>query len=444
MVTAGAAQFRDAFIGWQLLRHDRQIVLLNLERARAEEVYVYNNTLDQPLRVVPLPHRKAELQLNMKAEDETGRRLVLLPSAEIDVFYAELFPDVIRALRSDPTLPPPLRTAISDSHWRTSLFEKDWSRNLGNAEKGAIVEYFQQALSTHSDPPNAAEAATQVFADYVIGRLFGFYTPWVLLPDPIEPRERNEIEPHLMIKYIAESGTPYETMDHLWAALGWPLRLGAAFPLLPGASSHGRLKLPDGLVFQRDIAQPQHATRGSTGREQVQLYASPSEIEEVYARRELPAMIVQTRVSQSPAAKLLACAFIALIALLPLVFIEMRLLTDATGRLLPWKEISATFQWGNVLPTFGRVQASDVVNASAVALPIALGLLSAAWTTSNLRPFATAHVVLAAMMLIGWLLAPVAPLVGVIVVAFGLVAALWHAFMATRSQPQPSVTWRES
>lgn len=385
----------DAVLGLRVDRYDLQIVMLNFETYRAEEVYSLSNHSANEIRLVALPPRTAELQLNMKARDGSGSNLVILTRAQEEALYRECLTDAVRGLRRLSSLPAPLKRLVHVTTWPDDLFSGAWIGGLSSAEAIEVTEYFQTLIDGFGDEISREQVAILVLNVFVAAKMNSSYSPLVQLSTTLRANEAG-VSDKCLIKYVVHGRSPQSTAFRVMQGLfGWshyliPLRVNEE------GSAHIRVTPPEGTVFDRPLSIPKEVTADSLDRSHLQVYVSERATDELIARiREHPesaeeSTVVKIRISQSASVRSVTAVLFLATALLPPLLSGLYLVEQG----LPLGLSDAVV----------GVSSDHIVDASTLSIPLAVALFASAWNQSAVRAFAVTQIGVAVMLVGLWVL----------------------------------------
>lgn len=418
MTTPRAEELREAYLAVVPERFDVQFCLHDLGTYTGEEVNVYSIRGKSDVRFVPLPTRRAGYQLNWRAVDENGSNLVLLSKLELSEIYAELFEDAVTYLRGRRDLPSSIKQLIAKPDWKQPLFNDSWVKSLTRNDVEELSAFFKATFARYPQPPGPRQAATIMFAEYVIGRLQGWYRPWVQLSRAIPPSPG--IEPKVLVKYESDERIATTFIDRISGALlGW-MNLVAILPVSQNASTHQRVRPPSGMVLRRPTNEQPVSKPGAWMPQQLQYYH-----EDPTGGSEAPDnQLVTVKVTQNSAMRILVSAFFAILGFLPALstWVAFLLNPTETKYVVEWH-----VSWAGFFNVLSLVTPSHLVLASGLSLPLALALLASAWDRPPVRAFVITQFVLSLLLVVAWLLAALVPPMGMVALLTGAALSSFNA-----------------
>jgi len=431
MVSDRAAHLRDAYLRMRLERYDLQVHVQKLEHHTAEEVYVYSNEHEEAIRLAPLEKRAKELQLNMKARGESGNNLVLMSRAELESIYSELFEDAIRYLNKRHDLPPVLQALTRAPDWREQTFGEPWVSRIKADQRAArdVVGYFQGLVDDFPDPPGPMQMATAIFAEFLLGRIFGYYRPWVYLDHPAEPKEGTALEDKVLLKYLVDGANEVTIGERVRLGLFGVMNVEVARPLAENASSHFRVRPPKGMVFQYPKVEgpAPGITNYALDPEQAQIYVSADQAAATFEETgRPPAAVLRARATQTTSMRMLVALLFLVGAVLP-AFLVLDHLTgifswsafrDNVATLGPLHILPLL--WGDLAVAIDATEASEVMATFQLSLPLAFGLVASTWDRPAVRAYAVTQLVLASALTVFWVAGLAFPPVAVLALVGGV------------------------
>lgn len=438
MASERAAHLRDAFFDAEMERFDVQYVMTDIDSYVAEQVTVISNYTARQLRLVPLPYRESVLQQNWNSEDGEGNRVIIMSRAELDMIYEELFEDAITYLRRRTDLPVVLRELVVSEEWRTKLFEGSWVEECrANAEAiNDLLAYFERILSRFPSSPGPLQGATHVFADYVMGRIKGYYRPWVYLSRPLGPSgedtDEADVQDKVLIKYRVDEPATLSGGERAWHAALGEIVYSLRAPVTADSSSHIRIRLPPGLVFSPDLKAPAGASRHGWKKNEAEFYFTQEEALNFYTRAAVTPFEFRFTATQASTMRYLVAALFLILGLLPPVLAYGEFLEQWEG--LTISAALSSISLASVGPTLRLVSFDHVSSAANVALPLGLALVAAAWERPAVRAFAVTQLVFAVTMVALWAFGAVSAIVGGVTILLSLVISAANISRARRTQ----------
>lgn len=429
MATPRADHLRDAFLGLSMERYDHEVTLTGGNSGRVEEVYIFSNYASIPLQFLPLAKRRETLQLNMRAVDEAGTNLVLVARSELEAIYAELFADAIPYLRSRKQLPPRLRKLVRANNWAEQLFHGTWIEDAREEEGfvDELSEYFLRRFQKFSTPPTPPEAATLVFADYIVGKLLGRYRPVVQLREPVDPVNpaSGGVAQKRLVKYVVDDRTVFEEAKFRGAVLGYSVA-EIDFPVEISTSTHIRFRPPAGTVLGRPLELPARTSDRSIERHQVQFYLRRPHVLD-FSQPPPTEVSFAARITQTASIRFITAALYFALALLPALLVEVVLFSqrpDGYGL----SNFVQEFHWSGVYPTLQLVKLDQVTQSFQIGVPLAVGLFAASWDRPHVRSFVVTQLMIAVGLTLLWVLTPAIPLMGATAVVAGFILTVFNVY----------------
>ena len=452
--TRRATHLREAFFGLEPERYDIQFVMQTSERFVTEEVVVYSNYSTECVWLVPLPIRTAVLQLNMRALGPSGQNLVILSTSDLELIYRELFVDAVAYLRRRTDLPMLLAPLVGSDEWEDRIFSGVWAKEAKDrpeSDQLALAQFYVTLVQQFPDPPGPMQGATIIFLEYLLGRIFGWYRPWVMLDAPLKPHdpdgendcENIPIESKILIKYEATEHLMIGTKERIKTALLGFTDIMVRFPFSLQSSSHLRLQAPDGLVLTAPTGPPGGISRYAWTRDQTQFYVGQDEALSVaQAHGGVPALSFPTRLIQAGSMRVIVAATFALLTLAPLAIAWAQYWDEQDDA--SFTAMAGSIKLENLCPTLALVDSSDVVDAASLALPLVFGLVSLAWNFSAVRIFAVTQLVLGMFIVAAWLASAAIPPLAIVTLLGGLAAVAVNIRGLTVAVGEPPAGQRRS
>lgn len=413
LLSPDARAFLDGYRSTVALRYDQLIEMRDIDITCVQEVYVLQNAGDRALRFVPLNPVEAGVQLNRKASDATGRSLILLTLAERRHIYRELFEIAFAAL---PESDVPGCLAGPMENWENDLFVEDWQSDLTPAERKSLTTWINERYDRLDIDPTPDSAAVAIFLEFLLGRLYQFHRPWIVLDQPLPPTER------AFVKYVVDEIGSIEGWQRLRYGLLGRIAWSWSFVRESEGSTHFRLRPPPGMVIQGPTSLPPGTKEPVVSASTVELFlpasgeGSPAADEFGNERR------FECFLGQSASQSFLTAGLFAILVTVPLLMIFLAAIAPA--HVTVWTLLAGGIP--DAVSAWRWVSANDVAIAVGVTLPLAGGMLTSSWTSPPVRGHIIVQFVIASFVVVFMLMARVQPLWGAAAILIAAAISIYH------------------
>lgn len=445
-----SGSLRDAYT-LSLERFDLQYTFLTTERYLGEQVTIHSAQRQRHPDIVSLPERDQELQVSMRAHNEAGDNLILLSKDRLDSLYRDVFEDALGYIHAQDGVPDPIQGPIDDEWW-DDFFTGDWFENLREDEEARteVEGFLREVFVDIGEVVSDEEAATEVFADYVIKHLDESYRPCVLLEDDLGGPDGH---PGRLVKYEVQGDVALSWWKRVTEAVLGFVPLQVDFGYETECSSYLRLKSPEGMVFNHHVRAPPNCTRFHPGRQQLQAYYTKEDAQALATGVELgdggdeqegdqdagsqagregvlegvDEAEMRGRLSQSASTRVIVSALFLLVSVAPILFAW-----GGGGA----ADLSFGEAWADLAPPWSepavqQVELGDVETTVQMGLPLAILLVALAWDRRPVRPFAVTQLILALLVTVAWVVGVRSVAVAQAATGVGLALAVYNLLEAT-------------